>query len=1024
MALTQTQVSELYVAIFGRPSEQGGSQYWSSLPYDITTIANGMLNDGSAVDYFGDSLNSNRAFIEHIYLNTFGRTYEEDPTGIDFWVSKLDEGFSRGFIVNELIAAIKREPDESPALQQFLNRVEISNYYADRVDGSFPEFNFGPDGINVTHDTSSVSDAKNNIDDKEEFINTPDPKAKITLDANITADDIINIAESESTVSITGTVGRDVNEGDEVTLEVNGTLYFGEVQDDDTFSIEVQGSDLIEDSRVKVSVTVTEDGKSDTDKDSEHYEIDLIAPTASFSNIPEGITAGTAVKLEGITTQEEDDQSPDITTIDDQGNFVVTWSGSDGNEYNIYVQHFNYAGQALGSPIELDPNNTVNIKHGYGPKVTAVGDEGNYVVTWHGWDAPSGEWSIFVYHSSFDDLIPVKLEPEDSFGNTVTNSNDLSPEVTAVGTDGAFVVVWQGDNGHGDEIFAQRFDKDGNILYSPILIEGYAVSSAPKVTAVGSDGAFIVTWAADGSAGGKDTTFIQQVNKDGDKVTSYPIELESTPSSAVSSQVQIAALGDDGSYAVTWVGFGVIPLEISVIVDVFDKDGNSIYAVPLILEPGNGFTLINQNPQITNIGPDKAFVVVWSEPERFGGDYRIYVQRFDTNGTPQTLIELEAAQADQDSLPQVTAIGDEGDFVVTWQADDDVTGDESIFAQQIDKDGNLIGTQYKLEAIGQTETSDTHPQITALSDDGSFAIAWEGEESTTVEQTSIFVQSFTKALAITTNDDFVVQSSEVGRAYVIHDSVTVNSLEDITSAADNLWNGMLIPIANTPYNLSAEGLLEGSYSLYTVDEANNLSAPAEDKVNIVASGIDTSIVVFDMVGGVSSDHSGRTFDENETYTIYIRVDSDDINVLNTTPQLGSQGTFGIWTGGSNLSNDDTIVLVGNDAVNGIMGVAGLITSASTGNAYALSWHTSNSSTTTTTTTTTFTTPSGATITKTTTTTIGGGRPPHLHNNGNFGRVSGGLHETIFSGNLSGGSLPQASFQNTLPAGVLTSQGLV
>ena len=44
------------------------------------------------------------------------------------------------------------------------------------------------------------------------------PSATITLDANITADDVINAAEAGSSVSISGSVGGDVADGDTVTI--------------------------------------------------------------------------------------------------------------------------------------------------------------------------------------------------------------------------------------------------------------------------------------------------------------------------------------------------------------------------------------------------------------------------------------------------------------------------------------------------------------------------------------------------------------------------------------------------------------------------------------------------------------------------------------------------------------------------------------------------------------------------------------------------------------------------------------
>ncbi len=103
----------------------------------------------------------------------------------------------------------------------------------------------------------------------------------ITLDADITADDIINIAESRGDVTITGVVGADARAGDTVTLTVNGVEFQGQVLADMTFRIEVAGSDLVADSdrTVEASIDFTDAvGNLNTATDSEAYSVDITAP--------------------------------------------------------------------------------------------------------------------------------------------------------------------------------------------------------------------------------------------------------------------------------------------------------------------------------------------------------------------------------------------------------------------------------------------------------------------------------------------------------------------------------------------------------------------------------------------------------------------------------------------------------------------------------------------------------------------------------------------------------------------------
>jgi hypothetical protein len=80
--LTQEQVSQLYVSIFGRASEGEGSAYWMANQNDMTAAANTMLDTEPAKAYFGSTLNDNQKFIEFIYENTLGKTYAEDPVGV------------------------------------------------------------------------------------------------------------------------------------------------------------------------------------------------------------------------------------------------------------------------------------------------------------------------------------------------------------------------------------------------------------------------------------------------------------------------------------------------------------------------------------------------------------------------------------------------------------------------------------------------------------------------------------------------------------------------------------------------------------------------------------------------------------------------------------------------------------------------------------------------------------------------------------------------------------------------------
>ncbi len=74
---------------------------------DMVSTADTMLTTDDAIEYFGDTLDDNQAFIELIYKNTLNKTYEDDPEGIDYWVSELETGKSKGEVVTSIVTVVE-----------------------------------------------------------------------------------------------------------------------------------------------------------------------------------------------------------------------------------------------------------------------------------------------------------------------------------------------------------------------------------------------------------------------------------------------------------------------------------------------------------------------------------------------------------------------------------------------------------------------------------------------------------------------------------------------------------------------------------------------------------------------------------------------------------------------------------------------------------------------------------------------------------------------------------------------------
>ncbi len=228
MALTQTEVSQLYVTIFGRASEGAGNTYWQTAAADLSDGATQMLDTQAAADYFGSSLDTDQAFIEHIYLNTLGKTYAEDTEGVDYWVAQLAGGMSRGDVVATMVEAVYTYADSTDATtkaayDQFVNRVAVSDYCADTIDGSGLDASdaaamavFSDYITSVTDDAASVEEARADIDSDA----NPGEIFTLTNDTDIATANIFNapmvyvpdgsdrILSLQDEDILTGTAGR------------------------------------------------------------------------------------------------------------------------------------------------------------------------------------------------------------------------------------------------------------------------------------------------------------------------------------------------------------------------------------------------------------------------------------------------------------------------------------------------------------------------------------------------------------------------------------------------------------------------------------------------------------------------------------------------------------------------------------------------------------------------------------------------------------------------------------------------
>ena len=141
----QSQISILYVALFGRASEGAGNKYWQEVSktqkLNMFDMENDMIKTTPTKEFFGDSINTNDKFIEHIYANVFRKGAGIDKEGKTFWIERLNSGIDKGTIAVEMLKAAldpkyasSEDPAAKAAHELLTNKIMASNIVADSIE--------------------------------------------------------------------------------------------------------------------------------------------------------------------------------------------------------------------------------------------------------------------------------------------------------------------------------------------------------------------------------------------------------------------------------------------------------------------------------------------------------------------------------------------------------------------------------------------------------------------------------------------------------------------------------------------------------------------------------------------------------------------------------------------------------------------------------------------------------------------------------------------------------------------------
>jgi hypothetical protein len=255
-----------------------------------------------------------------------------------------------------------------------------------------------------------------------------------------------------------------------------------------------------------------------------------------------GVAQGSAFQVNTFTGGNQTDPT---VAMNATGSFVVTWSsfGQIGSGSNIYARSYNALGVALSAPVHV--NTTVGPQEDNSSIAMDAG--GNYVVTWSG--NQSGNWEIYGQRFSAQG---VAQGGQFQVNTNMTGGHDYSS--VAMDAASSFVVTWTslgGQDGSGWGVYAQQYNAQGVVQGGEFQVNTYTAGSQGYSTVAmnPNSGDFVITWSSNGEDGSGWGVYAQCFNAQG--VKQGPEFRANTYTTSDQTGASVAVDGND-NILITW----------------------------------------------------------------------------------------------------------------------------------------------------------------------------------------------------------------------------------------------------------------------------------------------------------------------------------------------------------------------------------------------------------------------------------------------------------------------------------------
>ncbi|UCG68680.1 MAG: DUF2341 domain-containing protein [Thermoplasmata archaeon] len=507
----------------------------------------------------------------------------------------------------------------------------------------------------------------------------------------------------------------------------------------------------------------------------------------------------------------------------------------------------------------------------------AVDSNGDAIFVWH--DYRSGNFDIFA--QKFDSDGNVLWNSQDVKVNQNSDSaSQLNPSID-VDSSGNAIIVWEDsrDSGtNGTEIYAQKLNSTGDPQWgsSDKKVNQNSDTAAqmdPEV-AEDSEGNLIVTWLDERNGATNDSIYAQKLNTTGDAQWGSSDVRVNQESSLQNRQSIDVAVDSSGNAIIVWTDF---------------RDDTDIYAQKLnstgIVQWGSSDKKVNQISDSTSqssprIAADSSqnTIIVWEDQRNSG--YDIYAQKLNTNGDAQWGSSDMKVNQNSDSASQrfpVVDVDTDGRAIVVWQ--DGRNSNNDIYAQKLDSSGSTLWGSTDMKVNQNLDTQTQQDPDIAFDSDANAVIVWRDYRNSATTSWDIYTQK--------------LEPPVTGGAFIFHGGSTMDSIADlnisgendgdkfgfsVSSAGDVDNDGYYDVIIGAPYN-DDTGTDAGKAYIYF----------GGDIYSYVASNITTLGTISDFNNSKSESDSGVYATLTEEWDTGV-AESGDVHflVVQGAPERGSE----------------------------------------------------------------------------------------------------------------------------------------